>query len=96
MKSRAALSRVVTREVVGHEVYHTHNAHQYVGCSKGLPLKTDEASHEGEIDSEFATAKTSPELADELRFAPLHPLAGPVPETESEGHQRIVDGVRVR
>jgi hypothetical protein len=39
-------------------------------------LKTDEASHEGEIDSEFASAKTSPELADELRFAPLANLKG--------------------
>jgi hypothetical protein len=39
-------------------------------------LKTDEASHEGEIDSEFADARTSPELADELRFAPLANLKG--------------------
>jgi hypothetical protein len=39
-------------------------------------LKTDEALHEAEIDSEFVAAKTSPELADELRFAPLANLRG--------------------
>jgi hypothetical protein len=39
-------------------------------------LKTDEALHEGEVDSEVAAAKTSPELADELRFAPLANLKG--------------------
>jgi hypothetical protein len=39
-------------------------------------LKPDEASHEGEIDSEFADAKTSSEIADELTFAPLANLKG--------------------
>ena len=39
-------------------------------------MKTDEASHEAEIDSELANVKTSPELADELRFAPLANLKG--------------------
>jgi hypothetical protein len=39
-------------------------------------LKTDETLHEGEIHSEVAAAKTSPELADELRFAPLANLKG--------------------
>lgn len=39
-------------------------------------MKKDEALHEEEIDSEFAAAKTSPELADELRFAPLANLKG--------------------
>jgi hypothetical protein len=39
-------------------------------------LKTDETLQGGEIDSEYATAKTSPELADELRFAPLANLNG--------------------
>jgi hypothetical protein len=42
----------------------------------GSQLKTDEALHEDEIDPEFAAAKTSPELADELRFAPLANLKG--------------------
>jgi hypothetical protein len=39
-------------------------------------LATDETLHEGEIHSEVAAAKTSPELADELRFAPLANLKG--------------------
>jgi hypothetical protein len=39
-------------------------------------LKTDETPLGGEIDSEFADGKTSPELADELRFAPLANLKG--------------------
>lgn len=39
-------------------------------------MKTDDALHEGEIDNEFAAAKTSTELADELRFAPLANLKG--------------------
>jgi hypothetical protein len=38
----------------------------------GSQLKTDETLYEGEIDTE----KTSPELADELRFAPLANLKG--------------------
>lgn len=38
-------------------------------------MKTDETLH-GEIDSEFAVAKTSPDLADELRSAPLANLKG--------------------
>ena len=39
-------------------------------------MKTDETPHEAEIYSEVAAAKTSPELADELRFAPLANLKG--------------------
>jgi hypothetical protein len=39
-------------------------------------LKTDETLHEREIISEVPAAKTSPELADELRFAPLANLKG--------------------
>jgi hypothetical protein len=41
-----------------------------------ITLKTDETLHEKEIDGEFAAARTSPELADELRFAPLANLKG--------------------
>ena len=39
-------------------------------------MKADETLHEGEIQSEVPAAKTSPELADELRFAPLANLKG--------------------
>jgi hypothetical protein len=39
-------------------------------------LKTDDALHEGKIRGEVAAAKTSPELADELRSAPLANLKG--------------------
>jgi hypothetical protein len=39
-------------------------------------LKTDETLHEGEVHVEVTAAKTSPELADELRFAPLANLKG--------------------
>jgi hypothetical protein len=40
-------------------------------------LKTDETLHEGEVtDSEVEAVKRSPELADELRFAPLAKLKG--------------------
>jgi hypothetical protein len=42
----------------------------------GPQLKTDETSHEAEIHSEASAAKTSPELTDELRFAPLANLKG--------------------
>jgi hypothetical protein len=42
----------------------------------GSQLKTDETLHEGEIHSEVTAAKTSPELADELQFAPLANLKG--------------------
>ncbi len=47
-------------------------------CTKKVrsQLKTDVELHEGESDTEFAAAKTSPELADELRFAPLANLKG--------------------
>ena len=42
-----------------------------------LMLKPDETLYGGEtVDSEVGTAKTSPELADELRFAPLANLKG--------------------
>ena len=59
------------------EVDDTHDAHEYLGCSKGLTLKTDETAHEeGLTYSEVGAAKTSPELADELRFAPLANLKG--------------------
>jgi hypothetical protein len=39
-------------------------------------LKADETPPEAEIDGEATAAKTSPELADELRFAPLANLKG--------------------
>ena len=39
-------------------------------------MKTDETPHEAEIYGEVTAAKTSPELADELRFAPLANLKG--------------------
>jgi hypothetical protein len=42
----------------------------------GPQLKTDETSQEAEIHTEPGAAKTSPELADELRFAPLANLKG--------------------
>src|SRR5271166_4466212 len=43
-----------------------------------VTLKKDETLHEREIDGEFVAAKTSPELADELRFAALANLKGRV------------------
>lgn len=46
-------------------------------------MKTDETLHGGEIDSEFAAAKTSPEFADELRFAPLANLKGRATSTSA-------------
>jgi hypothetical protein len=39
-------------------------------------LKKDDARGEGEIDSEFADTTTSPDVADELRVAPLANLKG--------------------
>src|SRR4029077_1229739 len=39
-------------------------------------LKKDDALHGPEIDSEFGASKTSSELADELRSAPLANLKG--------------------
>jgi hypothetical protein len=39
-------------------------------------LKADETLYGGEIESNVAATKTSPELADELRFAPLANLRG--------------------
>jgi hypothetical protein len=39
-------------------------------------VKADETLYGDEIDSDVAATKTSPELADELRFAPLANLRG--------------------
>jgi hypothetical protein len=47
-------------------------------------LKTDEALHDGEMaDSEVRAVKTSPELADELRSAPLANLKGRATSTSA-------------
>lgn len=76
MNCRAALCRVISGEVGYDEVDHTHDVPEYIGCRKGLPLKADEPLHESEIDTELVDVRTSPELADELRFAPLANLKG--------------------